>query len=161
MIRVNTAEIGPDGLPLVGEEKPDFLELDTTKGIPVKVLENVKYNFHASMAGQDLLVTGSAFTRIRTECSKCLKEIEIRIGSDKICIFKEKVPDEIIDLTDDVREDILLSLPTRFKCSENCRGLCPGCGADLNTEPCRCHKQKQKKAPQEDHTWDVLDDLKF
>ena len=109
MIRVNTAEIGPDGLPLVGEEKPDFLELDTTEGIPVKVLENVKYNFHASMAGQDLLVTGSAFTRIRTECSKCLKEIEIRIGSDKICIFKEKVPDEIIDLTDDVREDILLS----------------------------------------------------
>ena len=59
MIRVNTAEIGPDGLPLVGEEKPDFLELDTTEGIPVKVLENVKYNFHASMAGQDLLVTGS------------------------------------------------------------------------------------------------------
>ena len=84
-----------------------------------------------------------------------------RIGSDKICIHKEKVPEDIIDITEDVREEILLSVPSRFKCSDDCKGLCPGCGADLNTEPCRCKKKKTKEPKKDDHTWDALNNLKF
>jgi uncharacterized protein len=32
----------------------------------------------------------------------------------------------------------MLALPTRPLCDENCRGLCGGCGANLNREPCAC-----------------------
>lgn len=161
MIRVNTADIGPDGLDLSGEEDPAFLELDTAGGFPCKVLSNVRYELHASLAGRDLLVTGKAFVRIGTQCARCLKELILETGSDQICIFREKVPDEIVDLTEDIREDVLLAIPDRFKCSEDCRGLCPGCGADLNEEPCRCKKKKKRQPPKEDHTWDALNDLKF
>jgi uncharacterized protein len=43
-----------------------------------------------------------------------------------------------INLDPLVREQVLLALPTRPLCAEDCRGLCGGCGADLNSEDCRC-----------------------
>ncbi len=161
MIKVNTANIGPDGMEVSGTEEPGFLELDTTEGIPVSVRGPVRYDLRAVMVGEDLLVTGSAFAELVTKCSLCLKEVVRRIGSGKICIHKEKVPEEIVDLTEDVREDILLSVPSRFKCSDDCKGLCPGCGADLNSERCSCKKKKTKKPEKDDHTWDALNKLKF
>jgi uncharacterized protein len=44
----------------------------------------------------------------------------------------------VIDLTDDVRQTILLSVPLKLLCAESCEGLCPHCGKNLNTGPCGC-----------------------
>jgi uncharacterized protein len=43
-----------------------------------------------------------------------------------------------LDITDDIRDTLLLALPMKMLCTEDCRGLCAGCGANLNEEPCRC-----------------------
>lgn len=43
-----------------------------------------------------------------------------------------------IDLDALLQEDILLELPTKFLCSEDCKGLCPACGKNLNEGPCGC-----------------------
>jgi len=43
-----------------------------------------------------------------------------------------------IDTTNDVREFALLSVPMKKLCKENCKGLCPKCGSDLNKEKCKC-----------------------
>jgi uncharacterized protein len=48
--------------------------------------------------------------------------------------------DGAIDVDELVREQILLALPTRRLCREECKGLCPKCGAYLNTEQCSCEK---------------------
>jgi uncharacterized protein len=45
---------------------------------------------------------------------------------------------EEIELAPLIAEQILLALPTRPLCSDNCRGLCGKCGANLNSEPCSC-----------------------
>ncbi|MBS5873681.1 MAG: DUF177 domain-containing protein [Candidatus Fimivicinus sp.] len=45
-----------------------------------------------------------------------------------------------LDLTALVWEDILLSLPTKFLCREDCKGLCPMCGKNLNDGSCSCEK---------------------
>jgi uncharacterized protein len=44
----------------------------------------------------------------------------------------------MIDLADDVRQTILLAVPFKLLCNEECKGLCPHCGADLNKESCTC-----------------------
>ena len=49
-----------------------------------------------------------------------------------------EIRDERLDLDGLVREDILLELPTKFLCREDCRGLCPICGKNLNDGPCGC-----------------------
>ncbi|MBO5723932.1 MAG: DUF177 domain-containing protein [Lentisphaeria bacterium] len=160
MIRINTAQIEEEGLFLEGEEDSAILELEgSNDGAELEVLSNIEYKLHASMVEHDLLVNGSALVTLRTVCARCLKQITLQAGKKDVCIYREKVAEEIVDITDEIREDILLELPLRFLCSEDCKGLC-ACGADLNTEKCRCRREKEESSG-EDHTWDALDGLKF
>ena len=46
-----------------------------------------------------------------------------------------------LELDELMREVFLLEMDTKNLCSEDCKGLCPGCGADLNVEACRCRKE--------------------
>ena len=48
--------------------------------------------------------------------------------------------DGTVDLGELSREVFILNMPTKLLCSDDCRGLCPGCGANLNHEVCRCKK---------------------
>jgi len=47
-------------------------------------------------------------------------------------------PGDVIDLTEVVRQHLVVLLPIAPRCREDCRGLCPRCGADLNAGPCGC-----------------------
>jgi uncharacterized protein len=60
-----------------------------------------------------------------------------------------------LDLTDAVREHVVLETPALALCREDCRGLCPSCGADLNEGPCDCAPQAAPTA------WDALKNVKF
>jgi uncharacterized protein len=61
---------------------------------------------------------------------------------------------EKIDLTDLVREQILLDLPTQILCQEDCKGLCQKCGANLNEVNCNCEENEI------DPRWSALKNLK-
>ena len=52
------------------------------------------------------------------------------------------VPDERLDLDELLREDILLDLPTKYLCRDDCKGLCPKCGKDLNEGECDCDRRE-------------------
>jgi uncharacterized protein len=47
-------------------------------------------------------------------------------------------PDETVDLTEVVRQHLVLAMPIAPRCQDACRGLCATCGADLNLGPCTC-----------------------
>ena len=51
------------------------------------------------------------------------------------------VPDMMLDITSLTLEDIYLSLPMKFLCREDCKGICPRCGANLNETSCDCKKE--------------------
>lgn len=52
------------------------------------------------------------------------------------------VPDMQLDLDDFCYADIVMSLPTKLLCKEDCRGLCPECGTDLNLSQCNCENKE-------------------
>ena len=99
MIKINTAQIGPEGLHIDGEEDSAILELESIHGIPVFRCSPIHYDLNATMVGQDLLVTGSAFVELETECVTCLDRIKVKVGDPKICVHIEKVPEEEVDMT--------------------------------------------------------------
>jgi uncharacterized protein len=59
-----------------------------------------------------------------------------------------------LSLEDVLREQVLLSLPERTLCQVDCKGLCPSCGQNLNTEACTCTTAKA------DPRWDALSGLR-
>jgi uncharacterized protein len=52
-----------------------------------------------------------------------------------------------------LRELLMAELPDTAYCRQDCKGLCPGCGADLNREPCRCDRPKREPEPTETPEW--------
>ena len=168
MIRINPANIGMEGEGLCGEEDPSILDLSTFSQ-EIKADGMIKYDLYATMAGKDLIVTGSAQVRLHSLCAVCLDDAEYLLAKKDICIHVENIPmDGFYDLTDEVRENLLLSMPMRIKCKEDCKGLCSGCGANLNTEKCSCKKKKssgkgkkEEEAGREKTDWSALDQLKF
>ena len=58
--------------------------------------------------------------------------------------------DRVLDISRDVIDSLLLSIPFKNVCRENCKGLCPNCGTDLNVEPCTCTPRN------DDSPWDAL-----
>jgi uncharacterized protein len=91
------------------------------------------------LSGRTLIVTGALSASARFSCSRCLEEVAAPVSVPRFRTEIEVInPEGTIDLTDAVREDIILALPYKTLCSPDCRGLCPHCGHNLNHGPCSC-----------------------
>ncbi|HID97071.1 MAG TPA: DUF177 domain-containing protein [Thermodesulfobacteriaceae bacterium] len=106
------------------------------------------------------------------QCHRCLDAYEKEVETDFTYLLKPELPvaegelalssedletadydGNEIEIGEKLREQILLQLPIRNLCKDNCRGLCPGCGANLGKEECRC------RTDQVDSPFAVLKDL--
>jgi uncharacterized protein len=106
----------------------------------------------------NLLIKGVAEATASGECARCLDGFQIGVRAD-LTVYAERAPDggtrgldrELehdhylsfhdgisLDLGEEVREALLLALPIQPLCRSECRGLCAGCGANLNHEACSC-----------------------
>jgi uncharacterized protein len=102
--------------------------------------------------GNHLSIQGGIKVTTSHSCNRCLKDFEGQMDIPFVEIYREldgtepsSLDDDIsgfqgseIDLTELIRETLLLAEPIKTLCSENCLGLCPKCGADRNQAPCSC-----------------------
>ena len=79
------------------------------------------------------------FQRDKTVEYETLLAFELANGESGDIVLLDKSGE--LDLDGLMTEVFLLEMDTKNLCSEDCRGLCPGCGVDLNHEPCRCKKE--------------------
>ncbi|MFP4015961.1 MAG: YceD family protein [Halanaerobiales bacterium] len=90
---------------------------------------------------QDLyILSGNLSGNLILVCTRCLEKFEYRITIDiEEELLKEDIVDaKNIDLSKILIENIILSLPMKHLCSEECKGLCTVCGQNLNEEECDC-----------------------
>ena len=164
MIIISTSHILPDTPYLLdGTESADILELPLDADPPLAPAGDIEYHLAAVMAGADLVVTGRASVPLATVCARCLDDIRVTVAVKDLCFHFEKVRDLEVDLTDDVREELLLAVPSCFYCSPDCKGICPVCGANLNHASCSCDTRQAKPEPDNaaPSPWDQLDALKL
>lgn len=91
-------------------------------------------------------IEGEITYTISGECTKCLTATE----KEYVLTFSEhvdgsfdsdyKVVNDKIDLTEIVENEILINAPTSFLCKDDCKGICAGCGVNLNDNECECEK---------------------
>lgn len=126
----------------------------------VQIVEPAAVNGKVRLAGNEVFVNGHVETRAQVECDRCLKPVELPVSADftldyitgdeyessavaelteaemSVSVFDGKG----IDVDEVVKEQILLAVPTRMLCREDCKGICPECGTDLNSGECACKK---------------------
>ena len=79
------------------------------------------------------------FDRTKTVEYETLLAMELEDEENDDIVLLDK--DGQLDLDELMGDVFILDLDSKNLCSEDCRGLCPGCGVDLNEEPCRCKKE--------------------
>jgi uncharacterized protein len=147
-------------------------------GIPARqfsINEDVEARISLRVAAKAVQVEGWVHTGLDLQCCRCLETFSYPLTSQiDVTLFRETdvaLEEEIelgsqdlevsffsgdeIDLSGLVREQIILSIPYKALCHEECRGLCPRCGTNLNEGDCGCDRKAQESA------FDVLRNLKM
>ncbi len=109
---------------------------------------------HLDKSARQIFLRAEIQTSGQFECDRCLDEFQLPLNAaltvvylydkDEAAKYAEEdiqilTPDTVyIDPTEDVRQVIILSVPLKLLCREECKGLCPRCGANLNHATCTC-----------------------
>ncbi len=166
MIKFSVGQLARQEVELDGQEPAAFLEL--TGSEIYEAVSPVKYHLHGMMIDSDqILIRGECSVMIKGICGRCLKEVTQTIVNREIELFFDEVDYQELDVSEDIRVEMLLVLPINILCSEDCRGLCPHCGCDLNVESCDCDAKQELVEGESDggddaeNPWNALDNLKL
>ncbi len=150
IIKLHDLRKGPNEIVIAGV--PEELEL------PVKVFARpVEVKLILEEIGGLIKADFLLKTVTRQICDRCAADFEMPLevkhlmyfipegegslsGQDEVKYFHPDRPQ--VNIGGDVHDDLMLAIPQKILCSEDCRGLCPQCGADLNLEECSCAREK-------------------
>jgi uncharacterized protein len=161
-------EIPPDVLDL----GPDFRQLNSVKAGGRAQLVEEHHGKHQTI--KDIRVDGKLAVELEADCARCLEPVVVDVkhsfdllyrplgadaGREELSVTSAEAEisyyqGEGLLLEDVLREQILLAVPLRGICREDCKGLCAQCGANLNFQQCSCAE------PIEDPRWSGLKDLR-
>lgn len=127
------------------------ITLDLPDG-PV-IVAPVDVKVRAESSKEEVIVLGEVRARIRMSCSRCLNDFESAVTNtiDIVTPLRQ----ESIDISDELRQAILLALPLKPLCRAECRGLCTRCGSNMNQAACSCVNQPNE-ANAENHFVAIL-----
>lgn len=167
MLHLNLAGVDRGEVSLREQVPPDD---PMWNGTGVELVEPLDVDLAARSVGDGVLVRGTLRTKVRQVCRRCLAPVEQEVDEHVDLLFAEPTEEDDaddgevyflpargddLDLTDAVREQVLLQAPEFTLCREECRGLCPTCGKDLNEGACECVPEA---APS---PWDALKNVTF
>lgn len=130
--------------------------------VEFRQLEPLEVRAAAELLEGQIRISGHLRTRIELVCSRCLETVVEEVSRDFDLFYRpattiaqeEKIHLKVDDteigffqgdglfLADVLAEQVNLSIPMKVICRSDCRGLCPHCGMNLNSEECRCEIQK-------------------
>jgi uncharacterized protein len=164
---------------------PELAELASTKELSGKLpygqltrgsqvfdlSDGISYDLVLTNTGGGVLLAGSACTAGTTVCARCLEDAEFEVEGEVEGYFilnpdtrdVELSDDEfvivgtdgVVDLAVPIVAAVIFELPQVLFCKEDCAGLCPVCGANLNEQQCGCADK-----PSPDHPFAVLGQLR-
>ena len=168
---IDVSKIEESVLPFEFSTEPDELELETA---------NYRLTGPVSISGEitrhigSVAVNGRISGEAEVDCTRCLQPLKSPLSIDFDVDYitegemacneeTELQPDDLdadelqgyqLDLKQLAREQVLLNIPEQVYCTEDCKGLCEKCGANLNLVDCNCRDDEV------DPRWEALKDLK-
>jgi uncharacterized protein len=129
-----------------------------TANVGLRFTEPIRIRVNLSRSGKVVLVASHIEARAKCICARCLEPFSLNLTSrfqtslksradfsplEEVELSREDLETDFyegeeIHLSPLVRDQVLLTIPPKLVCREDCLGLCPGCGRNLNREPCRC-----------------------
>jgi uncharacterized metal-binding protein YceD (DUF177 family) len=152
-MKVHILQIPPEGKHIEGEDPSTILDLHEEH---MKPIGPVRYALDVGLSGGGLFATGHLAVEMQAQCVACLEHFQYPAEVKDFACQIELTGSELVDLTDPVREDILLALPAHPHCDWNGEKVCPGA----------FHSLKETESTEDDSAdkpdvWGPLDQLKL
>ena len=150
-LTIDVARLNRDGEEVEGVLDDAVLDLHDEY---LRPFAGIRYHLFVQLAGRELLARGGLEQDFEAVCSRCGADFDFTVAvPDFLASFETDEKTEIVDLTDELRQSIILALPTYPVCRADCRGVCPTCGKNLNEGSCACVHEER------DGRWGALDAL--
>ena len=147
---IRELQISPSDIGLKGE---DFKTVTPVHGYIQFIRQN-----------QSIYAKAKFSTSLVVECRRCIESLESEIVADvELQFLQVDAPEkmdprlidagerhytgEVIDLSEDARQGLVLEIPAWPLCSESCKGLCASCGTNLNINECDCNEPAESSSP--------------
>lgn len=151
-------DLPPEGVRICG--RISFAELDIEEEARFSFPDDLEYDLLlAPCGGNNVLLRGKLHAVMSILCDRCDHPGKLELSADDLCHTYEDAYGKTLDLTPDIREDILITFPQKFLCRTDCLGLCTVCGQNLNESSCDC-AAKSASSPDVD-PWSGLDRLQL
>lgn len=163
-IRINISNLSD------GSHEYSFNTMPADIGLDERFKKMVEVQVVVDKSSDQFLVHAKMETEAEFECDRCLERSIVPVNAAYRMVY---APDDrsmeqlqenediqllpqgtnYIELDDDVRQFVLLAVPQKMLCKEDCLGICPVCGANKNAEQCSCIEVST------DSPWDALKKL--
>ena len=175
VLLIRVAEIPDHGLELqVDQKEPVYARILKEFAEGESLSTTGKATFAVSPWPDRVDVNGSLTATLPAGCSRCANTFLQEVSREFLRVFLRSAPEEPtddlelssddldrdllppdkLDLGELLSEELVLALPNKPLCMNDCKGICSGCGAELNEQECRCE-------PEIDHRWASLKGLKL
>ena len=171
-MKINVSEIDESGIVFDVVKSPEWLDNVYDKNNDFNLISfdsDLFFELFVEKIVNEINLSGNVKFVIKTECSRCLVSVKEEKNIPLTLILSpsenedsdEQIDDNFetytgnsIDLSNYLKEQVALSLPFKVVCKEDCKGLCPSCGVNLNIDNCNC-KNKWK-----DSRFSILKNIK-
>jgi uncharacterized protein len=171
-MRIEVENLTAAATPFAHTYRPDEMDLEEEGA---SVVSEVAVGGGATRKGEEVRLRGEISGEVELLCDRCaaperrplavefdtafIPQAVEAVKAENVELLKEDLvlsayEGNAVDLDELVREQIVLALPSRHLCREDCKGLCQKCGADLNAGDCSCAQVET------DPRWAALADLK-
>jgi len=158
-MRFKINQIGDEGLSVDVPVKADWLAAACPDVDARPAASGLRLRGRLLKSGNDYFLRGNLQGTLETTCARCLEPARLAVDAPVAVTFvssdaaaadvEDDDPDVIkfagneIDVSDEIRDEILLALPVGPLCGPDCRGLCSVCGGNRNVTPCECEEQQR------------------
>jgi uncharacterized protein len=134
-VKIEINKIPPGGFTLAEDISASSLGLETDI---IKFRGPIRIKADVSKITNTVSVALTLNALMLMQCGRCLNDFSLDLKKDLKLNYPVDKSELIIDLDEDIRQEIILDYPLKPLCSQNCKGLCPKCGKNLNEGGCSC-----------------------
>jgi len=131
-MHIHVNRVPPEGLQQRASYDPAPLDMERED---IRLREPFEVDAVVSKVERELVIQAAIRAPLAVSCARCLEEFRTVVQAEATFSYTVQ-PTDVMDITDDVRQEVLLAYPMVPVCRAECRGLCAVCGANLNVSSC-------------------------
>ena len=134
-MKIHVNQVPAEGLRERASYDPAGMDMDRDD---IHLLEPFTVEAFAMKVDEELVVRADIRCPLRLDCARCLEAFASTVRTDGVFSYTVH-PGDVVDITEDVRQEIILTYPMVPVCRPDCKGLCSACGQNLNARACQHH----------------------